>query len=211
MTADDARSDRVEDAGGDPLEELVFEALERQAQGGPAALEEFLRGRPQEQELRVELERLARVGLLGGAENGGCDTFPERLGDFRLIERIGEGGMGVIYLAEQLSLARTVALKLVRPEQVFFAGTRERFRREIEAVARLQHPGILPVYSVGEEGGIPFFAMERFDGCTLLDVLRRLQGRDPAGLVAADLARTLEQAAPARDGAAPVGGALFEG
>src|SRR5207253_792964 len=73
----------------------------------------------------------------------------EHLGGFRLIERIGEGGMGLVWIAEEVALGRRVALKMVRPEQAWFGGARERFRREVEAVARLQHPGIVPIYAFG--------------------------------------------------------------
>ena len=79
--------------------------------------------------------------------------------------------MGVVYRAEQRSLGREVALKVLRPDRLWFEGAHEHFRREVEAIAQLQHPGIVPVYSVGEEEGIPYFAMERIAGATLADVL----------------------------------------
>jgi serine/threonine-protein kinase len=64
-----------------------------------------------------------------------------------------------------------VALKLVRPEQLFFPGAREHFLREVAIIARLQHPGIVPVYTVGEEAGVPYCAMERVLGCVRLTAL----------------------------------------
>ena len=73
------------------------------------------------------------------------------VGPYKLLDQIGEGGMGVVYLAEQPSLKRQVALKLIRPEHLYFPRAKERFRREVEAIARLQHPGIVPVYCVGDE------------------------------------------------------------
>jgi serine/threonine-protein kinase len=73
--------------------------------------------------------------------------------------------MGVVYRARQLSLDREVALKVIRPEQLLFPGVRERFQREVEIIARLQHEGIVQLYSFGEERGIPWFAMERIRGC----------------------------------------------
>jgi serine/threonine protein kinase/formylglycine-generating enzyme required for sulfatase activity len=199
------------DSQGSRLEQLVFQALERHAQGGSSALEAFVAEHPEDEPaLRSELARLASVGLLD--DPALPRAFPERLGDFRLIERLGEGGMGVVFAAEQVSLSRPVALKLVRPEQLWFAGARERFRREVEAAARLQHPGIVPIYAVGEQDGLPFFAMERLDGCTLADVLRELGGRDPSTLTGADLARAVEAAAPQRAGSeAAARGALYEG
>ncbi|MFN0207080.1 MAG: protein kinase domain-containing protein [Planctomycetota bacterium] len=142
-------------------------------------------------ELRRRLATLQRLGLWGERPTE-IDAMPERLGEFRLIRRLGGGGMGVVYEAEQTSLARIVALKLIRPEHLYFPGARERFRREVETVAKLQHSGIVPIYTVGEEKGIPYFAMERIVGCTLADVLEHLgnttihksTGRDFASIVA---------------------------
>jgi hypothetical protein len=92
---------------------------------------------------------------------------PARLGDFRIVRRIGQGGMGVVYEAEQLSLRRRVALKVLR-----FAGAASpeaiaRFRREAEMVARLHHTNIVPIFAVGCEQGVHFFAMQLIDGKSL--------------------------------------------
>src|SRR5262245_28550165 len=126
------------------------------------------------------------MGLLRAASKS---ELPERLGDFRLIRALGSGGMGVVYLANQESLGREVAIKLIRPENLYFPGARERFQREVEAVARLKHPGIVPVYTVGEEAGVPYFAMEHIDGCSLEDVLRLVKTEPPERLTGRDLAR----------------------
>lgn len=117
---------------------------------------------------------------------------PERLGDFRLLERLGAGGMGVVYRARDEVLARDVALKVIRPESLHFEEARERFRREVEAAAKLRHPGIVPIYSVGEDAGLPFFAMELVDGRSLADVIETLKGRDPATLSGADLLAAID-------------------
>lgn len=113
---------------------------------------------------------------------------PERLGDFRLERVLGAGGMGVVYLALQESLGRRVALKIVRPEHLYFPGARERFRREVETLAGLAHPGIVPVYAFGEHGGVPYFAMEYVPGRTVEEGLLRLRGKDARDLTGADLA-----------------------
>jgi len=179
-------------ANGDPtVDDLVFQCLERFDAEGDSAVDELCGAHPElEAVLRRRLDTLRRAGLLGmGSAAQG--SMPERLGDFRLLERLGAGGMGVVYLARQESLGREVALKLIRPEQLYFAGARERFRREVETVARLQHPGIVPIYTVGEDAGVPYFAMEHVRGCTLADVLERLRGADPAKLTGADLDRAI--------------------
>jgi len=106
---------------------------------------------------------------------------PERLGDFRLISKIGGGGMGVVYLAEQESLERTVALKIIRPELLYFPRTKKRFLQEGKALAALKHPNIVPVYATGEVDGIPYIAMEWVEGRTVAEILLDLSDREGAG------------------------------
>ena len=103
-----------------------------------------------------------------------------RLGDYRILREIGRGGMGVVYEAEQVSLGRRVALKVL-PGHV--AGDRmalERFRREAKAAARLHHTNIVPVFEVGRDGEVAYYAMQFIQGQGLdqvIDELARL--RDP--------------------------------
>ncbi len=109
-----------------------------------------------------------------------------RLGDFRILREIGRGGMGVVYEAEQLSLNRRVALKVL-PSHV--AGDRaalQRFRREAKAAARLHHTNIVPVFEVGRDGEVAYYAMQFIEGQGLdqiIDELARLHGLEskPAG------------------------------
>jgi TolB-like protein/tetratricopeptide (TPR) repeat protein len=93
------------------------------------------------------------------------------LGHFRLLERLGEGGMGVVYLAEDTKLRRKVALKLLPPEVAGDQGRLERFRREAEALAALQHPNIVTVYSIEESDSGPFLTMELVEGKSLKEVI----------------------------------------
>jgi hypothetical protein len=104
---------------------------------------------------------------------------PTRLGDFRILSEIGRGGMGVVYEAEQVSLKRRVALKLLPPAFQQDHKLVGRFKREAEAAGRLRHPNIVPVYSFGEVGGTPFFAMERVEGTSLAQIITaRREGKD---------------------------------
>jgi serine/threonine protein kinase len=176
----------------DPTEELLAQCLELPERDRALAIERACANRPElASELRLRVAALRSMGIELAETRG----FPEQLGDFRLIELLGGGGMGVVYLAVQTSLQRDVALKLIRPEHLFFAGARARFRREAEAVARLQHPGIVPIYAVGEEQGIPYFAMELVRGCTLAEALRPLANRAPESLRGADLHAVVAAAA----------------
>ena len=106
----------------------------------------------------------------------------QRLGDYRILREIGRGGMGVVYEAEQISLGRRVALKVL-PRQV--SGDRmvqERFRREARAAARLHHTNIVPVYEVGQDGDVRFYAMQFIQGQGLDAVIAELRRlRDRAG------------------------------
>ena len=107
----------------------------------------------------------------------------ERLGDFRLLRRVGEGGMGIVFLAEQESLRRLVALKIIRPELAASATAAARFTREAQAVARLRHPHIVAVHAFGEIDGVLFFTMDLLPGQNMDAAVRRAvleDGRPPA-------------------------------
>ncbi|GMV25821.1 MAG: hypothetical protein AMXMBFR58_18520 [Phycisphaerae bacterium] len=95
------------------------------------------------------------------------------LGDFRLLTRLGEGGMGVVFLAEQVSLKRRVALKLLRPEIAASKAASTRFEREALAAARLNHPNIVSVIAVGEHRGTRYIAMEYVQGRGLDEILEQ--------------------------------------
>jgi WD40 repeat protein/predicted Ser/Thr protein kinase len=99
------------------------------------------------------------------------DLLSRTFGDYRLIKRIGQGGMGVVYKAQQTSLGRTVALKMLP----FGPFTRDdfvkRFHTEAQAAAKLQHPNIVAIYEVGEREGQHFFSMEFVDGLNLAEVV----------------------------------------
>jgi serine/threonine protein kinase/Tfp pilus assembly protein PilF len=89
---------------------------------------------------------------------------------YRIVEKIGAGGMGEVYLAEDTQLDRKVALKFLPPHLCQDEDCRKRFRREAQAAAKLSHPNIIHVYDVAEYQGRPFFAMEHVEGRPLRDV-----------------------------------------
>ena len=105
------------------------------------------------------------------ASGGGFGDFaPLRgglSGKYRLNKELGSSGMGVIWEAEDTSLHRTVAIKMIRGFAFSGARERQRFQREVTAVAQLDHPHIVPVYESGEIDGQPYFAMNRLTGGTL--------------------------------------------
>ena len=202
---DPAPLDPTHVAPEETFRRLLAACIEAVGARGSDALEALLAAHPEHAAaLRLRLDKLVRAGLLS-LEPEPSAELSERLGEFRLLRRLGAGGMGVVYLAEQASLGRTVALKLVRPEQRFFPGARERFRREVEAIARLGDPGIVPIYTVGEAEGIHYFTMEHVRGASLADALLAVHDRHPTDLLGADLA-----AAAAARAAVPVPSPLPE-
>ncbi len=96
------------------------------------------------------------------------------IGDYQIIREIGRGGMGIVYEAEQQSLGRRVALKVVRVANVFDARSRERFKREAKAAARLHHTNIVPVFEVGQDGEACYYAMQFIHGQGLDQVVWEL-------------------------------------
>ncbi len=208
------RADRAPAPGGDEppddLEDELLECLEALAGGDSEAIERLCAARPERSaEVRERIGLLAQMNLVPNAH--AAREFPERLAEFRLLRRLGSGGMGVVYEAEQEPLGRTVALKLIRPEQLYFPRARERFRRETEAVARLAHPSIVSIYTVGESSGIPYFAMELVEGATLASVLLALEHRAAEHLSSSDLRAAVEACGATIDAHAPQSAELFRG
>src|SRR5213083_1324922 len=94
----------------------------------------------------------------------------ERIGPYRIVRKLGEGGMGVVYIAEDERLHRAVAIKTMR--DATDSSTRERLFREARAAASLNHPNVCQLFDIGEEGGTPFLVMELLEGKSLAERLR---------------------------------------
>jgi tetratricopeptide (TPR) repeat protein len=167
------------------LAKLVDEITDRLQAGDAVDLEEYAARHPERAEelrrLLPALEMLAAAGSgrdgagpLPAAEDG---SVPLRglLGDFRLLREVGRGGMGVVYEAEQLSLGRRVALKVLPFAATLDPRHLQRFQNEARAAAGLHHTNIVPVYSVGCERGVHFYAMQFIDGRPLSELVRQLR------------------------------------
>ena len=174
----------------DPLERLAAEFLDRRRRGenpSPAGYaDQYPQWADQILEFFPALElmeglkpgsRDQTVSLLGRA---GTAVAPQlqQLGEYRILREIGRGGMGVVYEAVQESLGRRVALKILPMHGRIDAIQMERFQLESRSAARLHHTGIVPVYGVGEHGGVHYYVMQYIQGHGLdviLDDLRRLR------------------------------------
>ena len=120
------------------------------------------------------------------------DPAQRQFGDYELLELIGEGGMGVVYRARQISLDREVAVKLLAAGPWASREFIERFRREAQHAARMQHPNIVAIYEVGDSEELHFFSMRLIDGPSLAAELKR-EGK-LAALRSAQLLRTIAEA-----------------
>jgi serine/threonine protein kinase/Tfp pilus assembly protein PilF len=133
------------------------------------------------------LAELRRSSFANGAVSGNARAHSEvsgTLGDFRLLREIGRGGMGIVYEAEQISLGRTVALKVLPFASTFDPRQLQRFQNEARAAACLHHNSIVPVYAVGCERGVHYYAMQIIAGQSLdraIAEIRKMPGKEAAG------------------------------
>jgi tetratricopeptide (TPR) repeat protein len=164
---------------------VADEFRERQARGERPDPEEYARRHPEAAELlRKVLASLEVLALsLASGESGASATGDGptgTLGDFRLIREVGRGGMGIVYEAEQVSLGRRVALKVLPFAATLDPRQLQRFHNEARAAAGLHHTNIVPVYAVGCERGVHYYAMQFIDGRTLADFITEQRDRPPS-------------------------------
>jgi WD40 repeat protein/serine/threonine protein kinase len=180
-----------DEAEVDPvLADWVAELADRFQCGAPLDLDEFARRDPgRTVELRQMLLAIAMMADLAesperaegraGAAPGGLHPYVEldQLGDYRIVREVGRGGMGIVYEAQQISLNRRVALKVLPFVSALDPRQLKRFEIEALAAAGLYHPHIVPVYAVGYEGGVPYYSMQFIEGQSLADVIRGARDR----------------------------------
>ena len=184
-----------------PADESLYRLMDEltvRLHGGAAAdVEEFLAAHPEHaarlRDILPALEVLADLGnsrgsVASASAGAGLDGLASAdlldetgsvLGDFRIVREIGRGGMGIVYEAEQLSLRRRVALKVLPFAAVLDPRHLQRFKNEALAAASLRHANIVPVYAVGCERGVHYYAMQYIRGQTLAEaiaILRRSAG-----------------------------------
>jgi serine/threonine protein kinase len=197
QVAGSREGDRPVDAGGSACsstDEQVTRALENYAslrrEGRAPPREEFLEGH------RSIAGALAKC--LDGLElvEGAADHFaaaraeatsaenlapPRQLGEYRLIREVGHGGMGVVFEAEQLPLGRRVAVKILPTAASLDPRHLQRFQVEAQAAALLHHEHIVPIFGIGSDSGVHYYAMQYIDGRSLLEVIAELRAASPDG------------------------------
>ena len=186
MTAE-PRSDR------DALEVLAEEFVERLRGGQSPTVAEYTSRYPAlADDIRELFPTIASMELLKyrKQQTGGRATLGgqklERLGDFRIIREIGRGGMGIVFEAEQESLARHVAIKVLPRHALLAAEALKRFHREARIAAGLHHTNIVSVFGVGEHEGLHYYVMQYIRGVGLDRVIERLAHANPAVPAAAE-------------------------
>jgi serine/threonine protein kinase/tetratricopeptide (TPR) repeat protein len=142
-------------------------------------LTDFFRARDQVDGVLSPLREAIQVN----PPNNGSPEFTatRELGDFRILRELGRGGMGIVYEAEQLSLGRRVALKVLPFAATMDPRHLQRFKNEAHAAAQLHHTNIVPVYYVGCERGVHYYAMQFIDGHSLADMISDLRGQADGG------------------------------
>jgi eukaryotic-like serine/threonine-protein kinase len=135
-----------------------------------ADLREFFAAQQRAQRLAAPLQTILRTGRPANGPEAAIN-LPSPLGDFRIIREVGRGGMGIVYEAEQLSLGRRVALKILPFAATMDPRHLQRFQNEARAAASLEHPHIVPVHGVGCERGVHYYAMKFIDGQSLAAII----------------------------------------
>jgi eukaryotic-like serine/threonine-protein kinase len=184
----------VESDGADADFDDLIEVLTARLQAlEPVDVDEVARRYPEYAErLRRVLPALVMMADFGDSSPRQFEGIVARgpglcarvLGDFRILREVGRGGMGVVYEAQQISLDRRVALKILPLAAALDGKQLQRFQLEAHAAACLHHTNIVPVHAVGCEQGVPFYAMQFIEGRSLAQLiteLRRLEGLDKAG------------------------------
>lgn len=173
---------------GTEAEERLADALEQILRGdgdsATASADELLASHPElAGDLESCLRAIAYLGSVGRTgtpppRRAGVSAEPEArvLGDYRILREIGRGGMGIVFETEELSLGRRVALKVLPWATLLDRRQRERFRNEARLAAQLHHSNIVPVFSVGTEQGIDYYAMQYIDGEPLAEWIKQQRG-----------------------------------
>jgi probable HAF family extracellular repeat protein len=184
-------NDRRSGSDGE-LAELLAELAHRLQSGERVNADEYVRNHAEHaQQLKQMLPAMVTLAEMGLDQPSVFSSSPlnrdvassvsGNVGNYRLLRELGRGGMGIVYDAEQISVGRRVALKILPFAALLNQDQLHRFTTEATAAARLQHPGIVQVYSVGCERGIHFYAMQLIEGPSLAKVISEIRNERHLG------------------------------
>lgn len=183
------RPEAFTSADDEQYNELLEQISEKLEAGEPVDLEHQIGQHPRyADQLRravPAMRAMFDLGLQTASGTGKRRTNPQvvtgTLGDYQILREIGRGGMGMVYEAEQISLGRRVALKVLPFAATLDRRHRQRFQNEARAAATLEHPHIVPVYAVGQDRGVHYYAMKLIHGQSLAEVLEQLRQETAPG------------------------------
>jgi serine/threonine protein kinase/tetratricopeptide (TPR) repeat protein len=183
--------DRLDACSREPnLSDIVDELADRLAAGDEIDMAQYISRLPdhatQLQDAYESLRQMLQVRRHLASVLESPDPDGEPLGDFRILHEIGRGGMGIVYAAEQLSLVRRVAVKILPFAALLNARQLARFHNEARTAAMLRHSNIVNVHSVGCERGLHYYAMDLIDGVSLAEVIQQLRSESRRSAVPAD-------------------------
>jgi tetratricopeptide (TPR) repeat protein len=173
------------------IEQAVQRFADAQLQGQQPNIDEFVKQYPEfESQIRQRIQSLQKIDslfdcLMQADDSDFSDAIAEynligqKLGDFEILKMIGQGGMGAVFLARQVSLDREVALKVISHIGGAQVKHLDRFKRESKVLAKISHPNIVPIYEVGQHGPYSYFAMEYVKGVSLDKVLSSIRNAKP--------------------------------
>jgi|GEM_PF-5371668 len=186
------------------IEQAVQQFIDAQLQGKEPDIDEFVRQYPEfESQIRKRIQNLRQIDNLFDnlmqAEDGDFgkaapeyNLIGQKLGDFEILKMIGQGGMGAVFLARQVSLDREVALKVISSVGGAEAKNLDRFKRESKVLAKISHQNIVPIYEVGQQGPYSYFAMQHIDGVSLDKILSSIRNAKAGDKASAVMSKCLE-------------------
>lgn len=188
-------NENVQQTLQDLIAPLIDELMAAEANGERVDIDEMARRHPLYQEEILSTLRLIRsLDHLDDphAERDKSSPRLKQIGDFQLLRELGRGGMGIVYEAQQQTVERRVAVKILPFAALADEAHLRRFKNEVRAVGTLQHTNIIPIYSVGVERGVHYYAMQFIDGPALSEVLKALQ-RNASDTAATEVSKTASQ------------------
>ena len=180
----------LDDSQKSIIEKAVRQFVDAQLDGQTLNIDDYVKQYPGiEDQVRQRIRNLQEIdGLFANlmqsdesdsGDVGAYDLTGQKLGDFEILSLIGQGGMGAVFLARQISLDRDVALKVISDVGGARGKALERFKREAKVLAKVSHPNIVPIYEVGQEGPYSYFAMEYVNGTSLDKILSDIRTSSP--------------------------------